>query len=175
MIIPALSLAFLIQSTIEPKIEAKVNPGMEVIAITMWLAGQYPAPTDSPYKLEVWNHFRKFKSHPAVTALKKAKGMYTDFTASGQLMVGWPKAHYQNSLRNDEGKRILTTTSESFPTSSRRQSSGHFSRVTGLSMPGTQGNSLSWPSNERWFQVWKSSIDMEARVHDPSSKYSLSH
>ena len=102
MIIPALSFAYLIQSASEPKIEAKVNPGMEVVAITMWLAGQYPAPTDSPYKLEVWNHFRKFKNHPSVVALKTAKSMYTDFTACGQLLVGWPKAQYQNSPRNDE-------------------------------------------------------------------------
>jgi Domain of unknown function (DUF4932) len=105
MIIPALTVALLAQTSSQPKIEAKVHPGMEVIAITMWLAGQYPSPTDSPYKIEVWNHFRKFKNHPAIIALKTAKSMYTDFTAGGELLVGWPKPHYQNSPKNDENWR----------------------------------------------------------------------
>jgi len=64
-------------------VTVRVDPRLEVLALTAWLAGKYPTPTDSAYKLRTWNHFQKFRNHPAVVALRNAKNMYTDFTELG--------------------------------------------------------------------------------------------
>lgn len=91
-IIPALFIISALQS--KPTLSVQVDPGMEVIAIAMWLAGKLPAPTDSTYKLAVWNQFKRFKHHPAIEALRSSKEMYTNLTERGMQISGWPSPRF---------------------------------------------------------------------------------
>lgn len=110
MFITIISAALALQQG-EPEFKATVDPRVEVLAITMWLSGSYPSPADSTYKLEVWNRFRKFKSHPAVMALKKAKSIYPDFTEVGTQLDGWPKPRVRDTKLTRHWKEILGSNS----------------------------------------------------------------
>ncbi len=68
---------------------AIVDPGAELIAIMLWMSGKYPLPMDSKYKSAVWKHFSKYRRHPSLERIKKAK-MYPDFTENGLLLSDFP-------------------------------------------------------------------------------------
>src|SRR5512143_3119445 len=59
-----------------------VHPGIELIAIMTWLAGQYPTPPDSRYKSAVWRYFGRYSAHPALAAFR-GDPLYPDITETG--------------------------------------------------------------------------------------------
>src|SRR4051812_4215730 len=70
-------------------IRSEVNPGMELLAIMLWLASNYPQPIDSKYKADVWQNFSKYRNHPEILKLKKLS-FAPDFTENGLLLTSFP-------------------------------------------------------------------------------------
>jgi hypothetical protein len=96
MISLAISSIILVQ---QQSVSVKVDSRMELIAVTSWLAGQYPAPSDSSYKLNTWKYFRAFRNHPAVQALRKSKQFYSDFTETGLDMISVENPRFKRTKR----------------------------------------------------------------------------
>lgn len=65
------------------RVHAKVDPGMELLAVYLWMSGKYPTPADSDYKTDVWKHFGKYRSSAWTKAARTAQRMFPDFTETG--------------------------------------------------------------------------------------------
>src|SRR5688572_3689027 len=80
-------------------LNAKIDPGVELITIMLWLSGKYPMPMDSKYKSEVWSTFSRFSQHPSLDRMKNTD-LYPDFTEVGLLLSSFPDVKVEVPEKN---------------------------------------------------------------------------
>lgn len=67
-------------------VKVSVDSRFELLSVCLWLSGIWPGPADSDYKMDAFNHFRKYRDHEAIKALKAAEKKFTDISECAILI-----------------------------------------------------------------------------------------